>query len=93
MTKMNYIQYGNKKIAFKIERSKRRKTVGINIDPKADVAVYSPQSLEPDKIKENIKVAVDTVKRKRPADIKGEFMKSVVISTTMGPGVKLAEKD
>jgi large subunit ribosomal protein L1 len=50
-------------------------------------------SMEPVKITENIRAAVDTIKRKRPSDVKGEFVKSVTISTTMGPGVKLDEKD
>jgi large subunit ribosomal protein L1 len=50
-------------------------------------------SMEPARIGENIRVAVDTIKRKRPSDVKGEFLKSVTVSTTMGPGVKLDEKD
>ncbi|MBN2351913.1 MAG: 50S ribosomal protein L1 [Spirochaetales bacterium] len=50
-------------------------------------------SMESSSIGENIRIAVDTVKRKRPSDVKGEFLKLVTISTTMGPGVKLDEKD
>jgi large subunit ribosomal protein L1 len=50
-------------------------------------------SMDPKNISENIQVAVDTIKRKRPADVKGDFVKSVTVSTTMGPGVKLAAKE
>lgn len=50
-------------------------------------------SMEPDKIAENIKIAVDTIRRKRPSDIKGEFVKSITLSSTMGPGVKIDCKE
>jgi large subunit ribosomal protein L1 len=50
-------------------------------------------SMEANSICENIKTAVDTIKRKRPSDVKGEFVKSVTVSTTMGPGVKLDAKE
>ncbi len=50
-------------------------------------------SMDPSLIGENIRIALDTVKRKRPSDVKGEFLRSVTVSTTMGPGVKLDEKD
>jgi large subunit ribosomal protein L1 len=50
-------------------------------------------SMEPGSICENIQTAVDTIKRKRPSDVKGEFVKSVTVSTTMGPGVKIDARD
>jgi len=50
-------------------------------------------SMETNNICENIMTAVDTIKRKRPSDVKGEFVKSVTVSTTMGPGVKLEAKE
>ncbi len=46
-------------------------------------------SMEPDALVENIKIVVDEVKKKRPTDIKGDFVKTVAVSSTMGPGVKL----
>lgn len=46
-------------------------------------------SMESEQIAENIRIVVDEVKKKRPADIKGDFVKSVAVSSTMGPGVKL----
>lgn len=52
---MIQIQYGNRKIDFQIKRSNRRKTVGIKIDPRAGVVIYSPQSLGMDKIKDVVR--------------------------------------
>jgi large subunit ribosomal protein L1 len=50
-------------------------------------------SMEADKLTENLKVVVTEIKRKRPADAKGDFIQTVSISSTMGPGVWVALKD
>jgi predicted metal-dependent hydrolase len=52
MSKMHSIKYGNKKISFKIERSNRRKTVGIRIDSGKGVVVRTPHLLSDDEIAE-----------------------------------------
>lgn len=39
---------------------------------------------------ENLEVLMDEIIRARPAAIKGGYMKSVVISSTMGPGIKIS---
>jgi large subunit ribosomal protein L1 len=44
-------------------------------------------SMDSDKLVENAKTVVSEIKRKKPADAKGEFILSVSASTTMGPGV------
>jgi large subunit ribosomal protein L1 len=46
-------------------------------------------SMEPEKIVENMRLVFSEVVRKRPSDAKGEFVKSVAISSTMGPGVRV----
>lgn len=38
---------------------------------------------------ENIKTLFDLITRARPAAVKGIYMKNVVITTTMGPGIKI----
>jgi large subunit ribosomal protein L1 len=48
-------------------------------------------SMEPAALAENINIVISEVERKRPADTKGEFIKSLAISSTMGPGVKLEQ--
>ncbi|NLJ11229.1 MAG: 50S ribosomal protein L1 [Treponema sp.] len=50
-------------------------------------------SMEPAKIAENVEAVLAEIKRKRPADAKGDFIQSVSISSTMGPGVWVALKD
>ena len=47
-------------------------------------------SMEPGKVVENITAVVGEVERRRPPDTKGEFVKTVAVSSTMGPGVKIA---
>lgn len=46
-------------------------------------------SFEVSKVKENVKAFLETVLRLKPATAKGQYLRSVTLSTTMGPGVKL----
>jgi len=50
-------------------------------------------SMEPSQVAENVTVVMAEVKRKRPIDVKGEFIQSVSVASTMGPGVWVAIKD
>jgi large subunit ribosomal protein L1 len=47
-------------------------------------------SMEPKLVAENIKAVISEIKRKRPVDAKGEFIKTVSVASTMGPGVWVA---
>ncbi len=42
-----------------------------------------------EKLSENFQTLMSALIKARPAAAKGQYMKSVVISTTMGPGVKI----
>lgn len=46
-------------------------------------------SFENEKLVENFKAIYDVILRARPAVVKGGYMKNVVISVTMGPGIKI----
>jgi len=46
-------------------------------------------SFESDQLLENIVSLVDTVNRMRPTASKGQYMRNMVLSSTMGPGVKI----
>ncbi|MCX5773734.1 MAG: 50S ribosomal protein L1 [Fusobacteria bacterium] len=46
-------------------------------------------SFAPEKIIENFKVVVDAIIKAKPATSKGVYLRSVGISLTMGPGIKL----
>ena len=49
--------------------------------------------MEEDKMLENVKVVVSEIDRKKPTDVKGEFIKSVALSSTMGPGVRVSPRE
>ncbi len=46
-------------------------------------------SFDLDKLAENFQVLMDAVLRARPAAAKGGYVRSVTVSSTMGPGVKI----
>lgn len=46
-------------------------------------------SMDTEKVKENIVTLFEEVLRKKPTDLKGEYVLSVYISSTMGPGIKI----
>ena len=44
------------------------------------------------KIKENYEALLDAIVKAKPAAAKGTYLKSIAISTTMGPGIKISTK-
>ena len=42
-----------------------------------------------EKLRDNAKVMIETLLRMKPQSAKGTYMKSVTLSTTMGPGIKV----
>ena len=46
-------------------------------------------SFDTEKLKENVLALMDVIVRAKPASSKGTYLKSVAISATMGPGIKL----
>ncbi len=46
-------------------------------------------SFEPGKLEENLTALLRTLQRLKPATAKGKYFKSVTISSTMGPGIRL----
>ena len=44
-------------------------------------------SMEAELVAENVKAVIAEIKRKRPADAKGEFVRTISVASTMGPGV------
>jgi large subunit ribosomal protein L1 len=49
-------------------------------------------SMTKDQLKDNIKILFDEVLKKRPADLKGDYIGSLYISSTMGPGIAINTK-
>lgn len=50
-------------------------------------------SFAPQQLKENVLALMEVIIRAKPASSKGTYLKSVAISTTMGPGIKLDPND
>jgi len=50
-------------------------------------------SMDGSKIAENVHAVMKEIRRKKPADAKGDFISSISISSSMGPGVWVAVKD
>lgn len=46
-------------------------------------------SFGPDKLRENGKALIELLVKLKPSSAKGQYVKSIVVSTTMGPGIKL----
>ncbi|AMA64001.1 MAG: 50S ribosomal protein L1 [Kurthia gibsonii] len=64
------------------------------VEYRADKAgiVHAPVgkvSFEADKLAENIQTIVDVITKAKPATAKGVYMKSVHVTTTMGPSIKI----
>jgi len=50
-------------------------------------------SMDPEKVAENASVALKEIVRRKPADAKGDFVQSVAVATTMGPGVMVDSRE
>ena len=50
-------------------------------------------SMDSERVAENVRAVVAEIKRKKPVDAKGEFVQTISISSTMGPGVWVTLKD
>jgi len=50
-------------------------------------------SMDAVKIAENVQAFMTELQRKKPADAKGDFIESISISSSMGPGIWVAMKD
>src|SRR5215212_1343069 len=71
-----------------------REVKGGRIDFRVDktAVIHMPigrVSFEADKLIQNLGAAVDAVVRAKPAAAKGQYIRSITLTTTMGPGVKL----
>ena len=54
--------------------------------------IFGKKSFGKDKLVENATTIMDAIIKAKPASAKGTYLKSVVIATTMGPGIKVLYK-
>lgn len=77
-------------VAKAVEEIKKGK-IEYRVDKEGNInALIGKTSFDEAKLVENFKTLYDVVLRARPAAVKGSYMKNVVVSSTMGPGIKVA---
>lgn len=68
--------------------------VEYRVDKQAIINVaIGKASFGPEKLKENFDVIMDAIVKAKPASSKGRYLKSVTVSSTMGPGIKVNTSD
>lgn len=80
-------------VTFEVTRAIKEIKAG-KIEYRADKAgiIHAPigkVSFEDSKLLENFKTLAEIIVKSRPAAAKGQFMKSVTLCSTMGPGVRI----
>jgi len=80
-------------VAKAVKEAKAGK-IQYRVDKSGDIQCPAGKlSFETKAIVQNINTLIDTVHRARPASVKGKYIKSVFVSSTMGPGIKLDVSD
>jgi len=80
-------------VTFDVERAVREAKAG-KIQYRVDKTgiIHAPigkVSFELDKLQENFQTLLDTLIRAKPAAAKGQYLRSVTVSSSMGPGVRI----
>ncbi len=80
-------------VTFDVEKAIQEIKAGkveFRVDKTAIVhAPVGKMSFPDDKLLENLRTLIDTVLKAKPAAAKGKYVKSIAISSTMGPGVRI----
>lgn len=77
-------------VAKAIDEIKKGK-VTYRVDKEGNINVMiGKASFEEEKLVENFRAIYATIAKARPTTVKGAYMKNLVLSTTMGPGIKIA---
>jgi len=67
--------------------------VEYRVDKEGNISVlFGRASFTEAQLVENLNTLLDLIRKARPAAVKGHYMKNVVISSTMGPGIKLVHE-
>jgi len=80
-------------VTFDIERAVKEIKAG-KVEYRADKTgiIHVPigkVSFSEDALKENYNTLMDTIIKARPAAARGQYIKNIVLSSTMGPGIKI----
>ena len=76
--------------AARAVREAKAGRVEYRVDRTANVhAPVGKVSFDAQRLRENAQVVIDAIVRARPSATKGQYLRSVTLSTTMGPGIRL----
>lgn len=76
-----------------VEEAKKGK-VAYRSDANGNVHVpFGKISFDADKLLENLNVIIESVQKMKPKDVKGDYIKNISISSTMGPGIRVSIKE
>jgi large subunit ribosomal protein L1 len=80
-------------VTFEVGRAVREQkagTIEFRVDKAGIVHVpFGKASFGADKLRENLTAVLEAIVKAKPASAKGNYLKKVSISTTMGPGIKV----
>ncbi|MDP8903720.1 MAG: 50S ribosomal protein L1 [Chloroflexota bacterium] len=80
-------------ITFDLERAVREVKAGrveFKVDKSGIIHVpFGKISFTPEQLVENLAVLVDAVNRARPSAAKGQYIRNLTVSSTMGPGIRV----
>ena len=76
-------------VAKAIEETQKGK-VNYRTDSYGNVhGIFGKTSFEDTKLVENLKAFIDVILKSKPSTAKGNYVKNISISSTMGPGIKI----
>ncbi|MBN6187452.1 50S ribosomal protein L1 [Aneurinibacillus sp. BA2021] len=81
-------------VTFEVEKAVKEIKAG-KIEYRTDKAgnIHAPigkVSFDVEKLADNLTTLIDTLQKAKPAAAKGTYMKNITVSSTMGPGVRVA---
>lgn len=69
----------------------RKGKIEYRVDKQGNLhTIMGKASFEEDKLKDNYQEIYNTIRKAKPAAVKGNYIKNIVLSTTMGPSIKVA---
>jgi large subunit ribosomal protein L1 len=74
----------------RVVKEARLGRVEFKVDKTANLHVpIGKASFPPEKLRDNLAALMEAVQRAKPSGVKGQYVKNMVLTTTMGPGIKL----
>ncbi len=68
--------------------------IEFRVDKEGNVhAIVGKANFEKEKLVENIQAFLSTIVRAKPASAKGQYIRGIAISTTMGPGIRINKQE